>query len=64
MARVAKTAAPDAAIRTPAKTKSLLFLIAISMFLRFRSNSIIQLELDRNLNWDANGNVIARNRPF
>jgi hypothetical protein len=28
MTRVAKTAAPDAAIRTPAKTISLLFFIA------------------------------------
>ena len=58
MARVAKTAAPDAAIKTPAKTKSLLFLIAVSMLFRFRLTSIINLEVDHNLNWDANENVI------
>jgi hypothetical protein len=31
MARVANTAAPDAAIKMPAKITSLLFFIAISM---------------------------------
>ncbi len=64
MTRVAKTAAPDAAIRTPAKTISLLFFIAISMPLRFRLTSIIQLEFNHNLNWGVDGNVIRGNRPF